>query len=161
MGGGGEGGETSRPVQTLVRLPSLRSRPLPRRHGPERAGCATEPFVWRGMDLPHDLHSSRSAPSGRHAGCASKVAMASSIASHGLRFRAKMATLGANPDESSITPRETVTNPGIAVLRPRIGLPQEGQNTRVTTLPASDDNVYSRTSPLSSKRSVGNIAPVE
>lgn len=87
--------------------------------------------------------------------------MESSIASQGLRLRAKMVTTGSNMDESSSVPSEMVTKPGIAVFRPRTGLPQDGQKTRVTSFSASDLSLYSRTGPRMLKRSIGNIAPVE
>ena len=79
--------------------------------------------------------SPQSPRSGVQSGCASKVGTFGSGESQDLRFREKITTCGIRPAASSITPNEIVTCPGIPLLRPKIGLPQRGQNTRVTALP--------------------------
>ena len=75
--------------------------------------------------------------------------------SHGLLFRAKIATAGSNSDESSNVPSEMVTYPSRPLFRPKIGLPQLGQNTRVTGLPAFEVKVCSPIGPDILKRVTG------
>ena len=54
-----------------------------------------------------------------------------------------------------------VTNPSIALFRPKIWLPHTGQKIRVTALPFSDFKTYSVAVPVNCKVEDENIAPVE